>query len=138
MTEEAKPALVAELVWSDHLRFVATSGPNALVIDSDGASGPSPMQLAAFGLAGCMAADVAAILRKGNHPFTGLRASLTGERASEPPKRFVRITMHFHVTGQVPDEAVARAIGLSRDTYCSVWHSLRQDIAFATSFETPP
>lgn len=138
MTEEAKPPLVAELIWSDHLRFGATSGPSALVIDSDGAAGPSPMQLVAFGLAGCMAADVAAILRKGNHPFTGLRASLTGERASEPPKRFVRIAMHFHVTGQVPEEAVDRAIALSRDTYCSVWHSLRRDIAFTTSFEILP
>jgi uncharacterized OsmC-like protein len=33
-----------------------------------------------------------------------------------------------------PDK-VERAIALSREKYCSVWHSLRQDIDFRTSFE---
>jgi uncharacterized OsmC-like protein len=30
---------------------------------------------------------------------------------------------------------VQRAIDLSREKYCSVWHSLRQDIDFRTSFD---
>jgi uncharacterized OsmC-like protein len=37
--------------------------------------------------------------------------------------------------GDVPADRVQRAIALSRDKYCSVWHSLRQDITFTTSFE---
>ena len=56
---EPKPPITAELIWSDQLRFGATSGPSAIVIDGDGAAGPSPMQLAAWGVAGCMATDVA-------------------------------------------------------------------------------
>ena len=36
--------------------------------------------------------------------------------------------------GAVPDEKVERALALSRDKYCSVWHSMRQDIPFTTSF----
>jgi putative redox protein len=135
---DAKPPVTAELLWSDHLRFGATSGPNALVIDGDGAAGPSPMQLAAFGLAGCMAADVVAILQKGRHPLTALRASFSGDRAADPPRRYVRITLHFHVTGAVPADAVERAIALSRETYCSVWHSTRQDIEFITRFDIHP
>jgi putative redox protein len=135
---EAKPPLKAELVWSDGLKFGATSGPNAIVVDGDGAAGPSPLQTAAFGLAGCMAADVVAILQKGRHPLTGLRASLTGERAPDPPRRFVRIAVHFHVSGDVPRQAVERAIQLSRDTYCSVWHSMRQDIELTTTFDLHP
>src|SRR6185503_8174539 len=132
---DAKPPVTAELIWADRLRFGATSGPNAVVIDGDGAAGPSPMQLAAFGLAGCMSADVASILQKGRHPLSGLRVSFTGERAPDPPRRFVRINLHFHITGAVPAEAVERAIALSRDTYCSVWHSMRQDLEFTTTFE---
>lgn len=128
----------ADLVWSDHLRFGATSGPNAIVVDGDGAAGPSPLQLAAFALAGCMSADVVAILEKGRHGLTGLRVSFSGERAPEPPRRFVRITLHFHVSGPVPPEAVERAIALSRDTYCSVWHSMRQDIDFVTLIDVQP
>lgn len=135
---DPKPPLKAELVWSDALRFGATSGPSAVVIDGDGAAGPSPMQLAAFALAGCMAADVVAILQKGRHPLNGMRVSFDGERAQEPPRRFVRIALHFHVSGSVPAEAVERAIALSRAKYCSVWHSLRQDITFLTSFAIHP
>lgn len=131
----AKPALVAELQWVEGLRFGATSGAAAIVVDADGASGPSPIQLAAFGLAGCMAADVVDILRKGRHPLTGLRVAFTGERAPEPPRRFVGITLHFHVSGAVPPEAVERAIALSREKDRSVWHSMRPDIAFTTAFD---
>ena len=32
-------------------------------------------------------------------------------------------------------EKVERAIALSRETYCSVWHSLQPDIDFQTGFE---
>lgn len=135
---DAKPPLIAELLWTDQLRFGATSGPQAIVVDGDGAAGPSPMQLAAFGLAGCMAADIVAILQKGRHPLSGLRVSFSGERAAEPPRRFLSISLHFHVTGAVPSDAVERAIALSREKYCSVWHSMRPDIAFLTSFDVRP
>src|SRR5690242_13830947 len=107
---DPKPPLVAELLWDERLRFGASSGAAAIVIDGDGAAGPSPMQLAAFGVAGCMAADVVSILQKGRHPLTGLRVSFTGERAPDPPRRFLTITLHFHVSGAVPPEAVTRAI----------------------------
>jgi len=135
---DPKPPVTAELIWSDHLRFGATSGPNAIVIDGDGAAGPSPMQLAGFGLAGCMAVDVLSILQKGRHPLTGLRASFSGDRAADPPRRYTRVTLHFHVTGAVPADAVERAIALSRDKYCSVWHSFRQDIEFTTTYAVHP
>ncbi len=135
---DARPPLVAELIWDAGLRFGATSGPAAIVLDGDGAAGPSPMQLAAFGLAGCMAADVISILQKGRHPVTGLRASFTGARASEPPRRFLTVVLHFIVSGAVPNDAVDRAIALSREKYCSVWHSMRQDIDFVTTFDIRP
>ncbi len=135
---DPKPPLTAELVWSTGLQFGATSGRSAVVIDADGAAGPSPLQAAAFGLAGCMAADVVSILQKGRHPLTGLRVSLTADRAPNPPRRFVRVALHFRVTGAVPPEAVDRAIALSRETYCSVWHSMRQDIELTTTVDLHP
>jgi uncharacterized OsmC-like protein len=39
------------------------------------------------------------------------------------------------VGGAPPADKVERAIALSREKYCSVWHSLRPDIDFRTSFE---
>lgn len=132
---DTRPPVAAELIWSGSLRFDATSGAASLTVDGDGAAGPSPMQLAAIGLAGCMAIHVVSILQKGRHPLSGLRTALTGQRAPDPPRRFVRIALHFHVSGAVPPEAVERAIALSRHRYCSVWQSMRPDIELTTSFD---
>jgi putative redox protein len=134
----AKPPVIAELVWTEALCFDATSARIKTVIDGDSTTGPSPVQMLVFGLAGCMAADVVDIVRKGRHPLAGFRARIVAERAQEPPTRVVRAELHFQVRGDVPAAAVERAIALSRDRYCSVWHSLRQDIELTTSFDITP
>jgi putative redox protein len=134
----AKPPVVADLVWTEALRFDATSALIQTVIDGDSTAGPSPVQMLVFGLAGCMAADVVDIVRKGRHSLTGFSAHIVAERAQEPPTRVVRAQLHFHVRGDVPPAAVERAVTLSRDKYCSVWHSLRQDIELTTSFDVAP
>jgi len=130
--------LSAELIWSDELRFGATSGRTAIVVDGDSTAGPSPVQLLAFGLAGCMGIDVLDIIRKGRHPLSALRVTLTGERAPDPPRRLLKVRLEFHVHGDVPPHLVERGIALSRDKYCSVWHSLRQDIELTTTFDVIP
>lgn len=117
------------------MRFRAVTGQNEIIFDSDSQAGPSPPQAVAMALAGCMAIDVADIVLKGRHPLKGLDARIVGERAPDPPRRFTRFTLHFEVTGNVPAHAIERAIQLSRDKYCSVWHSLRQDLALETTFE---
>lgn len=130
----AKPPLHVELVWTSDLQFGATSGKSAIVVDSHGAAGPSPMQLLGMALLGCMATDVVDILTKGRHPVTRFRAELSGDRAPDPPRRLLRVTLHFAVHGDVPSQAVERAIALSREKYCSVWQSLRPDIELTTTF----
>lgn len=134
----AKPPVVAELVWIEALRFEVTSARISTVIDGDSTAGPSPVQMLVFGLAGCMAADLVDIVRKGRHPLTGLTARIVAERAQQPPTRIVRAQLQFHVRGDVPAAAVERAIALSRDRYCSVWHSFREDIDLSTSFDITP
>jgi putative redox protein len=92
------------------------------------------MQALAMALAGCMAMDVVLVLRKGRHDLRGLRADLTGHRAAEEPRRFTSITLHYTITGTIPNEPIERAIKLSREKYCSVWHSMRQDIELDVTF----
>jgi uncharacterized OsmC-like protein len=48
------------------------------------------------------------------------------------------VDIAFTVTGSVPDAQVQRAIDLSHEKYCSVWHSLRQDITLTTRFTVAP
>jgi putative redox protein len=129
-----KPPVNVELVWERELVFSGRSGSTELTLDSDAKAGPSPMQLVGYGLAACMAMDVVVILTKGRHELKGLRVDLTGIRADEEPRRYTAIEIHYSVTGNVPETAVQRAIDLSRDKYCSVWHSLRQDIELKVSF----
>jgi putative redox protein len=134
----SRPLIQSTLTWQGDLRFRAVTGQNEIIFDSESQAGPSPPQAVAMALAGCMAIDLADIVIKGRHALTALEARITGERAADPPRRFTRFTLHFLVSGDVPAHAIERAIQLSRDKYCSVWHSLRQDIGLETTFEVRP
>ena len=68
-------------------------------------------------------------LRAGSEPVGGLRVAFTGQRAQSDPHRFTAIRLEFTIAGPVAETHVDRAVGLSRDKYCSVWNSLRDDIA---------
>jgi len=131
----AGPITTASLTWTHDLHFEATSGRSSLIVDGHAKAGPSPVEALAIALAGCMAIDVVDIVVKGRHELRGLTASLTANRAEEPPRRFVAVALHFVVTGDVPGAVVERALQLSKDKYCSVWQTLRQDIPFATTYE---
>lgn len=127
-----------EMIWEHDLVLAARSGDVGITLDSAGVAGPSPMQALALGLAGCMAMDLLHILKKGRHDFKGLRADLTGVRAETQPRRFTSIRLHYTITGTVADEVVQRGIDLSREKYCSVWQSMRQDIDFTITFKVSP
>jgi len=130
-----KPPTVIDLTWTGHLAFAATTAKSAVVTDSAGEAGPSPVELLGVALAGCMSMDLAHILTRGRHSFRALRSRLVAERAADDPHRFTAVTLHFAVEGDVPRDPVERAIQLSRDKYCSVWHSLRQDIDLQVTFD---
>ena len=134
----AKPPMAASLTWAGELTFTATSGTQRMTLDGHGAAGPSPVQVLAFGIAGCMAMDVVEILRKGRHTVTAMDVAFSGERAESQPHRFTSITLTFVIHGGVPSDAVRRAIALSHERYCSVSNSLRGDITFTTDFEVRP
>ena len=82
--------------------------------------------------------DVVHVLTKGRADLRGLRVDFSGQRAPEDPRRFTAITLHYTVTGNVPGDKIERAIELSREKYCSVWHSMRQDIELTVTFKVTP
>jgi putative redox protein len=93
------------------------------------------VQTLAFALAGCMAMDVLLVIQRGRYRLEALKARMAVERAASDPRRILKVDLRFTVRGNVPPDRVGRAIQLSRDRYCSVWHSLREDIALTTSHE---
>jgi putative redox protein len=130
----AKPPTIVDLVWIGDLRFDGTSNKASIVLDGNSVAGPSPVQALGFAIAGCMTTDVVHILTKGRHPMTAMRSHFAAERAQDDPHRFLRMTLHLTIEGDVPADAVERAVALSREKYCSVWHSMRQDIDFLVEF----
>ncbi|MBF0143267.1 MAG: OsmC family protein [Magnetococcales bacterium] len=98
--------------------------------------GIRPMELLLIGLGGCASIDVLTILRKGRHEVRDCVATIKGIRAESEPKVFVRIDLHFTVTGNdIPSQAVERAIRLSEEKYCSASAMLGKTAKIVTSFD---
>ena len=94
------------------------------------------METVLAGTGGCSAYDVVTILRRGRHDVRGCTVKLQAERAPSDPKVFTRIHMHFVVSGhQLNDGAVARAVALSNEKYCSATAMLAKTAQVTTSYE---
>lgn len=129
--------------WTgDGMSFLAETGSNhALVMDGAPEAGgrnlaPRPMEMVLVGTGGCSAFDVVMILKKGRHAISGCEVSLKAERAESDPKIFTRIHFHFRVSGKsLKPEAVARAIELSKDKFCSASIMLGKTAEITHDFE---
>ncbi len=100
---------------------------------------PRPMETVLAGTGGCTAYDVVLILQRGRHDVRGCSVKLTSQRADTDPKVFTSIHMHFTVTGRdLPRDAVARAIAMSHEKYCSASIMLARTATITTSFDVLP
>ena len=124
------------------MAFVAETG-SGHILAMDGAPdgggrnlAPRPMETVLAGTGGCSAYDVVTILRRGRHDVRGCTVKLQAERALSDPKVFTRIHMRFVVSGhQLNDDAVARAVALSHEKYCSATAMLAKTAQVTTSYE---
>ncbi len=142
MNATPKADFSLNLTWQGGQRFQTTAGGTSgdltMTLDGRREAGPSPVQALAAALAGCMAIDVVDVIEKGRFPVKALTGDLRVFRASETPRRITGLELHFVVEGDIPEDRIARAIELSREKYCSVWHSLNPTIDFKTSFSVNP
>ncbi len=98
--------------------------------------GSRPMEMLLLGLGGCAMIDVVLILRKARQAFTDIRVEIDAERASQVPKVFTRIHLHFVVVGeQLDPRRVDRAISLSAQKYCSATKMLDSVAQITHDFE---
>lgn len=116
--------------WEGDMRFRARSEDgHELAFDGTREVAASPTEGLLASLGACMAIDVVDILKKGRQDVDRCDVELKGERRKDPPRRFTRIGMEFRLVGKELSRArIARAIDLSRSTYCSVWHTLAPDV----------
>ena len=105
-----------------------------MTLDSASVAGPSPMQTLAFALTGCMAMDVVHVIRKGRYELRGLNDGNSPDTRARPiPTVSPPSALHFTSPETCPARRSMRAIELSRAKYCSVWHSMRQDIELSVT-----
>jgi putative redox protein len=123
------------LEWRGEQRLAVHADGAEIVLDGAGRAGPTPVQTLGSALAGCMAIDLVHILTKGRFPVRGLRVTLSADRAAEEPRRFERVRLRFEIDTDAPADRIERALALSREKYCSVWHSMRTDIDLDVMYE---
>ena len=65
-----------------------------------------------------------------------MEITTSGEQDSNPPWTFRKINLHFKVSGKnLTEKAVAQAIELSEQKYCSVSATARATAEVTTDFE---
>ena len=121
-------------------QFVAQSGTgHAFVMDdTDGHSGPKPIEFALLALGGCTAFDVISILRKKRQRVTDYEIELRADQNAEPPAYFTRVEIVHRLRGKIDPEAVKSAIHLSETKYCSVGAMISKTAKIEATFEILP
>ena len=112
--------------WLGDMAFEATSGSGHTIRldgppDAGGKNqGARPMEMLLIGMGSCSAVDVISILKKSRSDIDDCDVVVTAERATEHPKIFTDIHLHFIISGKgLKEKTVERAIQLSAEKYCS-------------------
>ena len=129
----------ATVKWAgdDFFIGIPPSG-HALTIDSKGdrRAGYSPLEMLLVSVAACTAADVVSILEKKRQKVTAYNVQVSGTRADDHPRKFTAFHVHHIVQGRsVSEKAVADAVALSDQKYCSVAATVRPTATITTSYE---
>ena len=129
----------ATIDWAGTDLFVgASASGHAVVFDTDSvrSSAPTPMEMLLLSLGSCTAVDVVSILKKKRAKITGYRVEIKGARRDEHPRSYRQITLHHVLRGTgLSNKAVAQAVQLSDEKYCSVAATLRPTATIVSSFE---
>jgi putative redox protein len=104
--------------------------------DSNRNRAATPMELLLLAAGGCTGVDVISILKKKRQHVTSYRIEVHGDRREEFPRAYTRLYVKHIVTGHgVSEQAVAQAIQLSDQKYCSVAATVRGSAEIVTSYE---
>ena len=120
--------------WKGGMVFESTppSGHKLVIdisVDEGGSNtGPTPVETLLSAIASCSAVDVVMILQKKKQKLTAYRVEIDGERGPVGvyPRPFVLFTIRHIVSGEnIDPAAVARAVQLSDEKYCTVLATIR-------------
>lgn len=122
------------VAWNSEMKFdVSTPTGHMVRLDAyppegEPSTGPTPVEMLLASMAACSGMDVISILAKKRQKVTSYRVEVDGVRGPEGeyPRPFVKMTVRHIVDGENLDPvAVARAVELSDQKYCTVMTTLR-------------
>jgi len=131
----------ATVKWVGDEKFMAISpSGHAVVMDatSEGSTGATPMEMVLMALSACTAVDVVSILKKKRQKLVSLEVICSGEKAPEPPRVWVKLDLLYRLRGELEENAVASAIKLSEEKYCSVSAMLQKTATITWRHEILP
>ncbi len=90
--------------------------------------GCSPTETLLMSVAGCLAIDAVSFMQKMRAEITSFKIDYSGERNLAPPQYYKSMGMIINASGKgITPKKIERAISLSQEKYCSVYHPLRKD-----------
>jgi len=120
----------ASLTWDKDLIFLGRT-PRGFELDFDAEAqwGCIPTESLLLSIAGCLAIDVVSFVTKMKAKILKFKVDIVGERNPTPPQYYTKVDMVLHISGEnITPKKLDRAISLSQEKYCSVYHSLRKDL----------
>jgi putative redox protein len=129
--EQILPVNKARLTLQRDLYFIGTTQRGYEVeYDVRYEEGCSPTETFLLSIAGCISIDVVHILRKMRCEIFRYEVTAEGARNLTPPQYYKSVDLMIRLSGKgIAPRKIDRAIELSLSKYCSVYHSLRKDIA---------
>lgn len=125
----------AHVSWSKDLTFNGTTDTGYETVMDGNGNAVSPMESVLLAVGACSSIDVVDILKKGRNEINSCECELTAQRAETPPRVFTKIHAHYTVNApQVSEKALARAVQLSAEKYCSVMLMLKGNVEISTSY----
>lgn len=134
--EKIPPVNKGMLTWEKELIFHGrTQRGEEIDYDASFQWGCSPTETLLMSVAGCLAIDMVSFLQKMRAAVTKFKIDYSGERNPTPPQYYKSMEMLIHISGEnITQKKMERAISLSQEKYCSVYHSLRKDIDVKISY----
>jgi putative redox protein len=126
----------ATLTWDKDLIFVGrTNRGYEVEFDAQQQWGCSPTETLLLSVAGCMGIDMVSFLKKMKVEIKSYKMDIVGERNPTPPQYYTSMEMIISVTGSgLTAKKLERAISLSHEKYCSVYHTLRKDMVMKVDY----
>ena len=126
----------ATLTWDKDLVFIGRTNRGYEVdYDAQQQWGCSPTETLLLSVAGCMGIDMVSFMKKMKCEIKSYKMDIVGERNPTPPQYYTSIEIIISVAGVgLTAKKIERAISLSQEKYCSVYHTLRKDLTMKVEY----